>query len=68
MSDQTGGNTDDDDNGNDNGPNMGTLLIVAAILVGISWFVAQTLRYNGGIQDCVMQGRSNCVTVPSKEH
>lgn len=51
------------DNNEDKGPNMGTLLIVAAVIVGISWFVATTLRHFGGIQDCVMQGRSNCVTI-----
>ena len=53
--------SDDDDK--DTGPSMTTLLVVAAILVGISWFVAKTLRTYGGIQDCVMQGRSNCVTL-----
>ena len=48
---------------NDPGPNMGTLLLVAAVLVGIAWVVATNLRHNGRIQDCVMQGRSNCAEI-----
>jgi hypothetical protein len=54
-------NTPNDD---DNGPSMTTLLIVAGFLVVVSWFIATTLRHFGGIQDCVMQGRTNCVTLP----
>ena len=45
------------------GPNMGVLLLVAAVLVGVSWFVITTLRHNAQIQDCVMQGRSNCAEI-----
>ena len=58
--------SDDNDN-NDNGPSMATLLAVAAVLVGISWFVANALRHYGGVQDCVMQGRTNCVTLPDSK-
>ena len=46
---------------------MATLLAVAAVLVGISWFVANALRHYGGVQDCVMQGRTNCVTLPDSK-
>ena len=49
--------------GQPDGPNMGVLLLVAAVLVVVSWFVINTLRHNGKVQDCVMQGRSNCAEI-----
>ncbi len=53
-------------NNQDEGPSMATLLVVAAVLVGIAWFLATSLRQYGGVQDCVMQGRTNCVGLPDK--
>ena len=48
---------------NQNGPHMGIILIVVAVIVGLGWYLATTLRHNGNIQDCAMQGRTNCATI-----
>jgi len=63
---QDEGGGDGGDGGGDGGPSMTTLLVVAGVLVGIAWFISTSIRHFGGIQDCVMQGRTDCATLPNK--
>jgi hypothetical protein len=49
------------------GPSPLTLLIVAVILTVGGYFLSVKLRDLGRMQDCLMQGRTNCepLAVPS---
>jgi len=38
-------------------------LVIIAVLVGLGLFLVYRLRASADIQDCVMQGRSNCAAV-----
>ena len=60
MPDNSGHEPDDNDTPELSGRAMA---IIAAVLVLIAWFLAVQLRHFGSIQDCVMQGRTNCVEV-----
>jgi hypothetical protein len=44
-------------------------LILAAILVGVGWFLVHELGRSAHMQDCLMSGRTNCapIDVPSKD-
>jgi len=44
-------------------------LVLAAILVGLGWFLVHQLGQSARMQDCVMSGRTNCapIDVPSKD-
>ena len=35
-------------------------LILAAILVGVGWFLVHELGQSAHMQDCLMSGRTNC--------
>ena len=59
--------TGDNDNGKDGGgPSMLTLLVVAGLLVAVGWYLSTSLRHFGNLQDCAMQGRTNCAPLPDK--
>ena len=49
------------------GPSPLTMLIVAVILTVGGYFLSVKLRDLGRMQDCLMQGRTNCapLSVPS---
>jgi hypothetical protein len=47
----------------DHGPSPLVLLIVALLVVGGGYFLSVKLRDLSRIQDCVMQGRTNCATI-----
>lgn len=38
-------------------------LILAAVLVGIGWFLVDRISNAGRIEDCLMAGRTNCAPV-----
>jgi hypothetical protein len=44
-------------------------LILAAVLVGVGWFLVHQLGQSAHMQDCLMSGRTNCapIDVPSKD-
>jgi hypothetical protein len=44
-------------------------LILAAVLVGVGWFLVHQLGQSARMQDCLMSGRTNCapIDVPSKD-
>jgi hypothetical protein len=45
------------------GPSPASLLIAAAVMIGLGYFLAIKLRDMSRIQDCVMSGRTNCAAV-----
>jgi hypothetical protein len=54
--------SDSNDDDDQPAPRRGALialLVVAALVAGGFW-LSQSLRSSGRIQDCVMAGRSNC--------
>lgn len=54
------------DEGDSEGPNRrGLMVAVVAIvlLVLAGWWISSALRQNAAVQDCVMQGRSNCAPI-----
>ncbi len=44
-------------------PSPGTMLIAALVMVGLGYFLAIKLRDMSRLQDCVLSGRTNCVTI-----
>ncbi len=44
-------------------------LVLAAVLVGVGWFLVHELGQSSRMQDCIMSGRTNCapIDVPSKD-
>jgi len=39
-------------------------LLAAVIIIAVSWWVARELYLSSKLQDCMMQGRSNCGSAP----
>jgi len=61
---------DSDDNRRDNEDNRRMTLVGAVVAVGLLLFglwLARELTAAGRLQDCVMQGRSNCAVIPSSQ-
>lgn len=44
-------------------PSPVTLLIAAALMIGLGYFLSVKLREMSRIQDCVMSGRTNCAPI-----
>ena len=62
MHDQNNEHPEQDDDGGHELSGR-AMAIIALILVCVAWFLAVQLRKFGSVQDCVMQGRTNCVEV-----
>jgi hypothetical protein len=55
----------DDDSGRRKA--LAALLVVAA-LIGISLYVAHVLKTSSDLQDCAMQGRTNCAPIQTNSN
>jgi hypothetical protein len=54
------------DEGDGEGPGrrvMLAALVVIVVLVLAGWWISGALRSGAAVQDCVMQGRTNCAPV-----
>jgi hypothetical protein len=40
-----------------------TLLVALVLLVGGGWFLTHKLRDSARLEDCLMQGRTNCAPI-----
>ena len=38
-------------------------LVLAALLVGVGWFLVRQLGQSARMQDCMMSGRTNCAPI-----
>lgn len=45
------------------GPSAVTLLVALVLLVGGGWFLTHKLRDSARLEDCLMQGRTNCAPI-----
>ncbi len=52
-----------DEKAEESGPSPLVLLLVVAVLVVGGYFLAVKLRDVGRLQDCLMQGRTNCAPI-----
>ena len=59
----------DDRNPNDRNPSRRGPLIalgVVVVLFVIGWILANMLRANGKLQDCLLSGRTNCAPIEDR--
>jgi hypothetical protein len=54
---------DDDGGGSNRGPLVGLAVVVVLALIG--WIVVHSLQSNAKIEDCMLEGRHDCVPLPT---
>jgi hypothetical protein len=57
---------DDDGGGSRRGALIG--LVITAVLVIVAYFLVNSLRNEGKMEDCLMSGRSNCAPLDIPTH
>jgi len=62
--DGTGREKGEDEDGDETGRRRSLLaLIVVVALIGLSLYVGHVLQRSGQLEDCEMQGRTNCAPI-----
>jgi hypothetical protein len=57
--------SDEDEGGSNRGPVIGLVVIVALALIG--WFVVHGLQDKSKLEDCMLEGRHDCVPIPGTD-